>query len=176
MLRHNMAQRLADMGAPAAAIAEALDHANLHTVDVYVRSKPDVAVLKTRALGKSSAYREVLNWLNGRTPIPRSEADPGGAVQGMVADRYIGNIGVCGLPKDRHCPYNPVYSCYGCSQFTPFIDGEHEAVADAMVQENLRLIEIAGIDGNRVALANEYPIAAARAVQALCREKQSTRR
>jgi integrase len=176
MLRHNMAQRMADMGAPAAAIAEALDHSNVDTVDVYVRSKPDVAVLKTRALGKSAVYRDVLDWLNGRTPVPRAEADCGSVVQGMVADRYIGNIGVCGLPKHTMCPYNPVYSCYGCSQFTPFIDGEHEAVAEAMTQENLRLMEIAGVDGNRVAIANEYPIAAARAVQSLCSEKQSDRR
>jgi integrase len=175
MLRHNMAQRMADMGAPAAAVAEALDHSNLSHVGVYVRSRPDVAELKTRALGKSRVYRDALDWLNGRIPIPRSEAASGGAVQGMVADRYIGNIGVCGLSKDKRCPYNPVYSCYGCSQFTPFIDGEHDAVADAMAQENLRLIDIAGgIDGGRVALANEYPIAAARAVQALCRDKQGT--
>lgn len=173
-LRHNMAQRMADMGAPAAAIAEALDHSSLHSVRAYVRSKPDVAILKTRALGKSRVYRDVLDWLNGRTPTPRAEADSGSVVQGMVADRYIGNIGVCGLPKDKTCPCNPVYSCYGCSQFTPFVDGEHEAVAEAMTQENLRLVDIAGIDGNRVALANEYPIVAARAVQALCNERKRT--
>jgi integrase len=176
MLRHNMAQRLADMGAPAAAIAEALDHSDLTTVEVYVRAKPDVAVLKTRTLGKSGVYRDVLDWLNGRTPVPRSAADTGVVVQGMVADRYIGHIGKCGLPKHRHCALNPVYSCYGCGQFTPFIDGEHEAVAEAMAQENWRLTDSAGIEGNRVALANEFPIAAARAVQALCRDQQSTRR
>jgi hypothetical protein len=26
-------------------------------------------------------YREVLDWLNGRTPVPRSEADPSGIVR-----------------------------------------------------------------------------------------------
>jgi integrase len=172
VLRHNMAQRMADIGAPAAAVAEALDHSSVHTVDVYVRSKPDVAVLKARALGRSRVYREVIEWLNGRVPVPRASADGETLVQGMVADRYIGNIGACGLPKERTCPSNPVYSCYGCQQFTPFIEGDHEAVADAMAQENLRLLERAGVDGNRVALANEYPIAAARAVQALCDEKR----
>jgi integrase len=174
-LRHNMAQRMADIGAPAAAVAEALDHSNVHTVDVYVRSKPGVAVLKARALGRSRLYREVIEWLNGRVPVPRACADSGSVVQGMVADRYIGNIGACGLPKEKTCSSNPVYSCYGCQQFTPFIDGDHGAVATAMAQENLHLLEAAGIEGNRVALANEYPIAAARAVQALCDKKRGTK-
>jgi hypothetical protein len=166
---------MADIGAPAAAVAEALDHSNVHTVDVYVRCKPDVAVLKARALGRSRVYREIIEWLNGRVPVPHASADRGSVVQGMVADRYIGNIGTCGLPKERACPSNPVYSCYGCQQFTPFIDGDHEAVAEAMAQENLHLHESAGIESNRVALANEYPIAAARAVQALCDKKRGTK-
>ena len=38
MLRHNMAQRLADMGAPVAIVAEALDHSDLSSVRVYVRA------------------------------------------------------------------------------------------------------------------------------------------
>jgi hypothetical protein len=37
-----------------------------------------------------------------------------------------------------------------------------------MAEENMRVIAIAGAEGNRVALANEYPIAVARAVQTLC--------
>lgn len=172
MLRHNMAQRMADMGAPAAMVAEALDHSDLTSVDVYVRSKPDVAELKTRALGKSQVYREMLDWLNGKEPVPRAIVEPERVVQGLVADRYIGNIGACDLPKDRKCPHNPVYSCYGCQKFTPFIDGGHEAVADAMAQENLQLMGVAGAEGNRVALTNEYPIVVARAVQVLCDKKR----
>jgi integrase len=172
MLRHNMAQRMADMGAPAAVVAEALDHSDLTSVDVYVRSKPDVAELKTRALGKSKVYRDVLDWLNGKEPVPRAIVEPERVVQGLVADRYIGNIGACDLPKDRKCPHNPVYSCYGCQKFTPFIDGDHEAVADAMAQENLQLLGVAGAEGNRVALTNEYPIVVARAVQVLCDNKR----
>lgn len=172
MLRHNVAQRLADMGAPAAIVAEALDHSDLSSVRVYVRAKPSVADLKTRALGKSQVYRDVLSWLNGREPAPRSSVEREQVVQGVVAERYIGNIGSCGLPAEKHCAYNPVYSCYGCNQFTPFIDGEHKAVADAMAEENVRLMALAGAEGNRVALANEYPIVVARAVQSLCDEKK----
>jgi site-specific recombinase XerD len=168
VLRHNMAQRLADIGASAEIIAEALDHSDISNVLVYVRARAGIAAIKTRALGKSETYHKILDWLNGRKPVPSTDATPNAKVQGIVADRYIGNIGACGLPGDKWCPKNPVFSCYGCSQFTPFLDGNHAAVADAMTAENTRLIQIAGAEGNRTALANEYPIAVARAVQKLC--------
>ncbi|NQD38254.1 site-specific integrase [Permianibacter sp. IMCC34836] len=168
-LRHHMAQKLADLGAPAEVIAELLDHSSLSSVLVYVRARSDIASIKTRALGLNPEYGELLGWLSGRSPIPRTSTAPAAEViQGVVANRYIGNIGLCALPAPNRCPKNPVYACYGCQDFTPFVDGDHAAVATAMAAEHLQLLAGSGNTVNPIAVQNEHPIAVARAVQTLC--------
>lgn len=168
-LRHNMAQRLADAGAAAAVIAEMLDHSNLTSVKVYTEARSNLAEIKTRALGMSKTYSQIIEGLMGKRPIMSSGVEHSSQrIQGMIAGQYIGNIGACDLPLETKCPLNPVYACYGCKDFTPFIDGEHEAVVNAMASENLHLVENLGEDGKRLALQNEFPLMAARAISALC--------
>lgn len=168
-LRHNMAQRLADSGFSGPVLTEILDHANESTIQVYIQARSTLGEVKARALGKNATYRKVLDWLLGKQPILRSELDdPARLIHGIVADRYIGNIGACDLPKTTQCPFNPVYACYGCKDFTPFIDGEHNLVANEMAKESLHLVERLGEDGKRLALQNEFPTTVARAVQELC--------
>lgn len=167
-LRHNMAQRLADMGAPASVLREALDHSDDSSIKKYIRATPNIGALKTRALGKSKVYQQIMDWIKGTKPVSRGEVEPWRIVQGMVADRYIGNIGACDLPATAICPKNPVYSCYGCPAFTPFLKGEHGKVADAMAKENMKLAARVGFEGNRTVLTNEYPIMVARVLQQRC--------
>ncbi|MCS6295376.1 MAG: site-specific integrase [Nitrospira sp.] len=168
-LRHNMAQRFADNGASAAVIAEALDHSNLDSVKVYTEARSNLSDIKTRALGKSATYSKLIEQLLGKQAIASSEIkDPSQNVQGMVGNQYIGHIGACCLPNDTRCPFNPVYACYGCNEFTPFIDGQHEQVIEAMAKENYELVQRFGQEGGRLATQNEFPLMVARAIQVRC--------
>ena len=131
-LRHNMAQKLADQGTPGDLISDMLDHTTKVAARHYVAATPAIAKIKARALGKNATYKELMSLMTGEL-IHRNEAvDPNKIVHGVVATRYIGNIGVCGLDADTSCQKNPIYSCYTCRKFNPFIDGEHAAVVDAL--------------------------------------------
>ncbi|WP_076591365.1 hypothetical protein [Herminiimonas arsenitoxidans] len=154
-----MAQKLADQGTPGDLISDMLDHTTKVAARHYVAATPAIAKIKARALGKNSTYKELMNLMTG-TPIYRNDVkDQRSVIKGVVAARYIGNIGKCGLDADTACEKNPIYSCYTCRKFHPFINGQHADVASAlraevqvMIDQSLDLAE------NKVVLQLEKTI------------------
>lgn len=128
LLRHHLAQSLADQGTPADIIAELLGHNSTVSARAYIAATPEIASIKTKALGKNETYGSIMKMMLTGEIIEKPGTKKSQWVKGMIGDQYIGGIGVCGLSENTSCPKNPVYSCYTCQKFHPFIDGNHEEV------------------------------------------------
>lgn len=172
LLRHNMAQKLADQGTPGDLISDMLDHTTKTAARHYVAATPEIGRIKTRALGQNETYRELIGLMTG-TPIRREDVkDRNAVVKGVVATRYIGNIGACGLDTDTHCDKNPIYSCYSCRKFHPFINGNHGEVVSALRTEvQVMLNQSHNLTENKVVLQLEQTIEFAERVEKLCASK-----
>lgn len=158
-LRHNMAQKLADQGTPGDLISDMLDHTTKIAARYYVQATPAIAKIKARALGKNATYKELMSLMTGTLVHRHDATDSAKIVRGVVATRYIGNIGVCGLDVDTACSKNPIYSCYTCRKFQPFINGEHDNVIAALRSEvQLMLDQSLDLGENKVVLQLEKTI------------------
>jgi hypothetical protein len=169
LLRHNMAQKLADQGTPGDLISDMLDHTTKIAARYYVAATPEIGRIKSRALGKNSTYVELMALMTG-SPISHDQIkDKRQIVKGVVATRYIGNIGICGLDIDTPCNKNPIYSCYTCRKFNPFIDGDHGEVIDALRTEvQVLLDQSANLAENKVVLQLEKTIEHAVFMKEIC--------
>lgn len=168
-LRHNMAQKLADQGTPGDLISDMLDHTTKIAARHYVAATPAIAKIKARALGKNATYKELMSLMTGALIHRKDADDPAKIVRGVVATRYIGNIGTCGLEADTACAKNPIYSCYTCRKFNPFIDGEHGNVVAALRSEvQLMLDTSLDLGENKVVLQLEKTIEHASDILARC--------
>lgn len=164
LLRHNLAQSLADQGASAETIAEILGHNSTLPARAYIAATPAIAIIKTRALGKNKTYQNIMSMLMTGQIVEKESASKGKWVQGMVGNQYIGGIGACGLPENTACPKNPVYACYTCAKFHPFRDGTHQEVKLNLQKQAQYFIDIAekamDLEHNRTFLQLERTIEA----------------
>jgi len=142
-LRHHLAQSLADQGASAEVIAELMGHNSTVPARAYIAATPKIAEIKTRALGKNQTYQMISDMLMTGEVVDRNGIAKNRWVKGMVGSQYIGGIGSCGLPENTACPKNPVYSCYTCPKFHPFIDGPHEEVKTSLQKQAQFFIDTA---------------------------------
>jgi site-specific recombinase XerD len=143
LLRHHLAQSLADQGASAETIAEILGHNSTLPARAYIAATPTIATIKTRALGKNKTYENIMSMLLTGQIIEKQSAGKGKWVKGMVGNQYIGGIGACGLTENTACPKNPVYACYTCAKFHPFRDGTHHEVKVGLQKQAQYFIDIA---------------------------------
>jgi integrase len=143
LLRHHLAQSLADQGTPADIIAEILGHNSTVPARAYISATPEIAAIKTKALGKSEVYSNIMKMLLTGEIIEKTGTNKKQWVKGMIGSQYIGGIGSCGLAENTSCPKNPVYSCYTCNKFHPFIDGNHEEVKTNLQQQAQFNVDIA---------------------------------
>jgi site-specific recombinase XerD len=143
LLRHHLGQNLADQGTPADMIAELLGHNSTVAARAYITATPNIARIKEKALGKSPIYQRIMRSLLTGEIVRRRDTVPERAIRGVIDTQYIGDIGACALPVHTRCPYNPVYACYTCKKFHPFVDGHHEQVKEALQQEAQRFIDMA---------------------------------
>lgn len=152
-LRHHLAQSLANQGSSAEIISEVLGHNSTVAAQAYIKATPDIAEIKTRALGKSERFNEIINMLRTGKVKKKEEIPEERWVSGIVGQGYIGGIGGCGLESKTPCPKNPIYSCYTCQKFHPFKDGNHEEVLKSLRIEVQRFIdhseEFGGVQFNR---------------------------
>lgn len=164
VLRHHLAQSLADQGASAEVIAEILGHNSTLPSNAYIAATPEIAAIKTKALGKNTTYKDISKMLLTGKIIDRNKFIKERWVKGMVGAQYIGGIGSCGLPENTSCPKNPVYSCYTCNKFHPFKDGSHEEVKIGLQKQVQFFIDTAenglDIEHNRPMLQLEQTIKA----------------
>lgn len=148
LFRHHLAQSLADQGASAETISEILGHNSTLPARAYIASTPNIAEIKSKALGSNETYKELNSMFLTGEIIDRRKAAKERWVKGMVGSQYIGGIGACGLTENTACPKNPVYSCYTCKKFHPFIDGSHENVKENLKKQAQFFVDIAekGLD------------------------------
>jgi len=169
LLRHNMAQKLADQGTPGDLISDMLDHTTKVAARYYVAATPEIGKIKARALGKNATYKELMSLMTGAVIRREDIRDNRQIVKGMVATRYIGHIGACGLDPDTACNKNPIYSCYTCRKFHPFFDGQHAQVIEALRMETQILLnQSLDLHENKVVLQLEKTIEFAERTQSAC--------
>ena len=173
ILRHHLAQSLANQGAPADIIAEILGHNSTLPARAYVAATPEIATIKTKALGKSKTYENIMKMLLTGEIIEKDTTSKDRWVKGMVGNQYIGGIGSCGLPNNTACPKNPIYSCYTCHKFHPFADGNHQEVKKGLQRQAQYFIDIAekamDLEHNRPVVQLEKTIEAVDAVIERCK-------
>ena len=169
LLRHNMAQKLADQGTPGDLISDLLDHSTKVAAGHYVAATPEIGRIKARALGRNSTYIDLMAQLTG-SPINRAViTDARQIVKGVIATQYIGNIGACGLDPNTACDKNPIYSCYTCKKFHPFINGDHTEVVQALRTEiQVLLDQSIDLPENKVVLQLERTIEYAEHTAVIC--------
>lgn len=148
ILRHNLAQVLANQGSPAEIIASVLGHNSTVASKAYVDAVPSIAQIKTRALGHSRRFIEIIDLLMTGEPKEKGEVEKEKWVHGVVGKGFIGGIGGCGLSSNVPCPKNPVYSCYTCQKFHPFKEGPHQEVLDNLREEVQLFIDQANHSGD----------------------------
>jgi integrase len=172
LLRHHLGQGMADQGAPADVIAEALGHNSTVAARAYVAATPAIAKIKSRALGRNKTYKKIMDMMLTGKITEKSSVPEERWVRGIVHLQYIHGIGGCDLPAHTQCPKNPVYSCYTCRDFHPFSDGPHSDVRIALEQQAQTFIKAAAdhmeLERSRVPVQLEVTLEAVDAVIQRC--------
>lgn len=141
--RQHVGHSLAMSGASADHIARILGHSSTVAARHYIAATPELAVIKQKALGENSAYMEMMGMI--LTGEIGEESDwRGRKVAGIVDNRLFTGIGGCAACS---CDFEPVRSCYGCSDFNPFVDGNHRAVKDGLKSEAARQLSVSDAAG-----------------------------
>jgi hypothetical protein len=143
-LRHNVGQRMADEGWPAAVIKEVLDHSTLRAVRFYVEASLKMSEFMDKALANHEDYADLYGKLHGTIKIVKPEdVRPSDSVVIPIINRQIlSGIGLCGR-GDKPCGDDPGISCYGCKSFQPFDEiGIHLKAEAALLSEIQEFVDI----------------------------------
>jgi hypothetical protein len=169
VFRHHLGQSLADQGAPPAVIADRLGHSTEAAARAYIAATPNIAKIKTRALGNNETYKYLIAALMTGSIMRREEVEDAAAmVRGTVGVQYIEGIGMCDVKG--HCHSNPVLACYTCRKFHPFVDGPHDRVIEALQAHVITFLEgAADIQHSRPITQLELAIESARAISEECK-------
>lgn len=167
--RHHLGQSLADQGAPPAVIADRLGHSTEVAARAYITATPNIAKIKTRALGENETYQYLMKALMTGAIMRREDVDDQTSiVRGSVGMQYIVGIGACDVKG--HCNSNPIFACYTCRKFHPFVDGPHDQVIEALQSHAMTFIDgTADIQHSRPLTQLEIVIESAKAVSKECK-------
>lgn len=135
--RHNLGHSLAMSGADASQIAFMMGHRGSSTAKHYISASPNIAYIREKALGENATYGKVIALLTGELTLEKDWK--GEKVIGVLGSQLITGIGGCGTSE---CQYNPVYSCYGCEDFCPFKDGNHQQVLVELKREAKEVVDV----------------------------------
>jgi hypothetical protein len=171
--RHHLGQSLADQGAPPAVIADRLGHSTETAARAYIAATPNIAKIKTRALGENESYQYLMNSLMTGSVMRREDIDDEvSVVRGTVGSHYIVGIGACDVKGN--CRSNPIYACYTCRKFHPFVDGPHDQVVEALQEQVVTFIECTvDLQHSRPVTQLEIVIESAKAVAKECKDYES---
>ena len=135
--RHNLGHSMAMAGASAADIAFLLGHVNAITAAHYISACPSIAYIREKALAKNASYGSMVALLTGEITLAKDWQ--GETVMGLLGNQVVTGIGGCNASE---CEFNPVFNCYGCRDFSPFADGNHEIVLNELRHEALNVIGV----------------------------------
>lgn len=145
--RHNVGHSLALAGASADEIAYMLGHSSLIAAAYYISATPELAMLKSKALGDNPVWQNMVNLL--LTGYATDEAKwSKRTVSGTVGGQLHIKIGGCERP-DEQCHLAKARSCYSCFYFRPFSNlSKHRAVLHCVNQELVDTLEVSEKSGN----------------------------
>lgn len=138
--RHHIGHSMAMSGASAEEIAYILGHSSLVVARHYIYSSPETAIIRAKALGRNSAYKQMITMFMTSTIIEKSDW-PGKKVSGFIHKNFHHEIGGCAY--DSACPFEQVRNCYGCLYFHPFKNKDHSEVLNSIQSEIDDIITIA---------------------------------
>ncbi|MCL1077271.1 site-specific integrase [Parashewanella spongiae] len=145
--RHNVGHSLALGGASAEEIAQQLGHTSLIAASYYISATPDLALLKSRALGENPVWENMVNLMLTGYIVESSEWN-GRTVTGAIGDQLHIKVGGCQRP-DKQCLLAKVRSCYGCFHFRPFnILDKHKSVLASVNKELIETLVVSESCGN----------------------------
>ncbi|WP_183141427.1 tyrosine-type recombinase/integrase [Pseudomonas syringae group genomosp. 3] len=135
-LRYTLATNLVKDGATQRQLAQILDHTDLQHVQVYFDLAGNIVELLDKAL--IGPYAQMLRFFKGDFIMPGQKAVNEGEVGKHIPFAYIENapdidLGVCG--KHSLCSLHPPYSCYKCPKFQAYLDADHQAVLEHLINE-----------------------------------------
>ncbi|WP_024870579.1 site-specific integrase [Tolumonas lignilytica] len=145
--RHNVGHSLALAGASADEIAYMLGHSSLIAATYYISATPELAMLKSKALGDNPVWKNMVNLLLTGYSVENT-AWSKRTVSGSLGGELHIKIGGCERP-DEQCHLAKVRSCYGCFYFRPFTDlNKHYSVLRAVNKELIDTLEVSEMSGN----------------------------
>ncbi|UNM97113.1 site-specific integrase [Ignatzschineria rhizosphaerae] len=152
--RHNVGHSLAMSGASADEIAYMLGHNSTVVARHYISATPEIAILKQKALGENNAYLDMMGLIM-TGDITTEDKWTTEKVSGSIALSLVTGIGGCGAES---CHFIPVRACYGCSNFYPFRDADHNHVKNLLKEEVKLLMDLSDNTGqaSRNPIINEY--------------------
>lgn len=134
MLRHTVAQRMADAGYGLEQIADALCQSDYRTPQVYIQNSASEAHMVNAALGLSPVYQAVIEVAKtGRiNKADLMRLPPDNQIGGIPHGIPIAGIGACTRGQSL-CAWNPVTSCYTCPEYIAVDDpAVHRDVAESL--------------------------------------------
>lgn len=145
--RHNVGHSLALAGASADEIAYMLGHSSLIAATYYISATPELAMLKSKALGDNPVWQNMVNLLLTGYAIDEVNWSKR-TVSGTVGGQLHIKIGGCERP-DEQCHLAKARACYGCFYFRPFSNlSKHNAVLSCVNQELADTLEVSEKSGN----------------------------
>lgn len=166
--RHNVGHNLAMTGASADEIALILGHSSTVAARHYISATPEIAFLKQKALGENRAYLDMMGMIMTGEIIEEDNC-LSQKVAGNINNMMITGIGGC---TANLCHFIPVRACYGCSNFNPFKDGNHNVVKEALQNEVKVLMKLSDSTGqtsrNPLIFEHEQTIFEVDSVISLC--------
>ncbi len=145
-LRHTGAQMLADAGHSRSDISNFLGHSQPSSGVTYIKSSRKQADFLNRALGTSKLYSTLESIATGKyvTVQELEAAHEDKQIAGVVGDRLISGIGICGNGQGS-CVYDPVMSCYNCKKYMPVLNPVvHQEAIAGMRQQVLFFFKAGG--------------------------------
>ncbi|HNP64293.1 MAG TPA: site-specific integrase [Woeseiaceae bacterium] len=160
-LRYTMGTRAAREGFGELLIAELLDHSDTQNAGVYIDNIPEHVEAINKAVGQQMAVHAQA--FAGVLVDREEDATRGSDLSSRVRIDQEG-VGTCG--SYGFCGAKVPVPCYTCMHFQPWVDGPHERVLQAMLEERESVREVTG--DLQIAAVNDRSIIAVMEVVRNC--------
>ncbi|MBM6581652.1 site-specific integrase [Microvirga sp. BT689] len=171
--RYTLGSRMVAEGASPREVAWALDHSDTSSVGVYFDLGSDI--VRPLDAATALALAPVAQAFLGTLVVDEAHATRGGDAAARIsafdrARKAAADIGTCG--SFGYCGLVTPAACYTCVKFQPWVDGPHEMVLDALLEQRERR-RASGQD-DRMVVLHDRTILAVADVITRCKAHQDT--
>ncbi|WP_415912789.1 site-specific integrase [Neptuniibacter sp. QD37_11] len=163
--RHTIGTNSAREGYGATVIAEILDHTTDVVAGSYTANTPDIVERLDKAIALQLA--PLAQAFAGVIIKDESEAERGDDPTSRISDGEAA-VGSCG--SYGFCSAAAPIACYTCKKFQPWLEAQHEAVLEHLLEERARLLNVTG--DSRIASVNDRVIVAVTEVILKCKTQK----